>query len=134
MAESVAENAPLRRNLGLAFLTLAASSGTLVCCVLPAVMVALGAGASLAGLVTAFPQLVWLSEHKPLVFGTAFALLALSGAMQWRARMLPCPSDPRLADACGRLRRASWWLWGVALAATLTGAVFAFVLPLFGES
>jgi hypothetical protein len=134
MADSSAVNVPLRRNLGLAFLTLAASSGTLVCCVLPAVMVALGAGASLAGLVTAFPQLIWLSEHKPLVFGTALALLALSGVVQWRARMLPCPSDPRLAAACGRLRRASWWLWGLALAASLTGAAFAFVLPLFGEA
>lgn len=133
MNEAADFNAPLKRNLGVAVLTLAASSGTLVCCVLPAVMVALGAGASLAGLVTAFPQLVWLSEHKPLVFGTAFALLALSGVVQWRARALPCPSDPRLAAACTRLRRASWWLWGLALAATLTGAVFAFVLPLFGE-
>jgi hypothetical protein len=133
MVEAAAVNVPLRRNLGLAVVTLAASSGTLVCCVLPAVMVALGAGASLAGLVTAFPQLIWLSEHKPLVFGTAFALLALSGVVQWRARRLPCPSDPRLAAACARLRRASWWLWGIALAATLVGALFAFVLPLFGE-
>jgi len=122
-------NAPLRRNLGVAFATLLASSGTLVCCVLPAVMVALGAGASLAGLVTAFPQLIWLSENKPLVFGFAFAMLALSGAIQWRARLLPCPVDPIVAQACSRLRRASWWLWAAAFAATLTGAFFAFVLP-----
>ena len=127
-------NAPLRRNLGVAFATLLASSGTLVCCVLPAVMVALGAGASLAGLVTAFPQLVWLSEHKALVFGVAFAMLALSGVVQWRARSLPCPSDPKLAAACTRLRRASWWLWGIALAATLIGAVFAFVLPVLNAA
>jgi hypothetical protein len=122
-------NAPLRRNLGVAFATLLASSGTLVCCVLPAVMVALGAGASLAGLVTAFPQLIWLSEHKPLVFGAAFAMLALSGVVQWRARKLPCPADPALALACSRLRRASAWLWALALAATVVGAFFAFVLP-----
>jgi hypothetical protein len=120
--------APLRRHVGLAFLTLAASSGTLVCCVLPAVMVALGAGASLAGLVTAVPQLIWLSEHKPLVFGVAFAMLALSGIVQWRARSLPCPADPALAAACTRLRRASAWLWGIALAATALGATFAFLL------
>jgi hypothetical protein len=134
MTEAGDTNAPLRRNLGMAVITLAASSGTLVCCVLPAVMVALGAGASLAGLVTAVPQLIWLSEHKPLVFGTAFGLLALSGYVQWRARLLPCPADARLAAACTRLRRASWWLWGIALAATITGAAFAFVLPLFAEA
>src|SRR6478735_6174134 len=105
MTDAAEFNAPLRRSFGVAALALAASSGTLVCCVLPAVMVALGAGASLAGLVTAFPQLIWLSEHKPLVFGTAFVLLALSGVVQWRARSLPCRADPRLSAACARLRR-----------------------------
>ena len=55
---------PLRRNVGFAFGTLLASTATLVCCVLPAVLVSLGAGAVLAGLVSSFPQLVWLSEHK----------------------------------------------------------------------
>lgn len=120
---------PLRRNLGVALLTLLTSSGTLVCCVLPAVMVAVGAGAALAGLVTAVPQLVWLSEHKPAVFGMAFALLALSGAMLWRARGLPCPSDPALARACMGLRRASAVMWFIAVACTTLGAVFAFVLP-----
>ena len=122
---------PLRRNLGVALLTLLASGGTLVCCVLPAVMVALGAGAALAGLVTAVPQLVWLSAHKSGVFGLAFAMLALSGALLWRARRLPCPADPALAMACVRLRRASVVLWWVALACTALGAAFAFVLPLF---
>lgn len=122
-------NAPLRRNFGVAAVTLIASSGTLVCCVLPAVMVALGAGAALAGLVTAVPQLIWLSEHKAGVFGVAFAMLALSGALLWRARTLPCPADPGLARACNRLRQASWWLWSIALLCTAIGALFAFVLP-----
>lgn len=129
MGEADDANVPLRRNLGVAFVTLLASSGTLVCCVLPAVMVALGAGATLAGLVTAVPQLVWLSEHKALVFGTAFVMLMLSGLMLWRGRSLPCPADPRLAMACTRLRRASGWVWAAAAASTLLGAFFAFVLP-----
>jgi len=38
---------PLRRNVGFAFGALLASSATLVCCVLPAVLVSLGAGAVL---------------------------------------------------------------------------------------
>lgn len=121
--------APLRRNLGVAFLTLLASSGTLVCCVLPAVMVALGAGAALAGLVTAVPQLVWLSEHKAGVFGTASAMLAISGVLLWRARRLPCPADPSLARTCARLRTTSVALWWIAAVCMLVGATFAFVLP-----
>lgn len=126
-------NAPLRRNLGVATLTLLASGGTLVCCVLPAVMVALGAGAALAGLVTAVPQLIWLSEHKALVFGIATVMLALSGAMTWRARSLPCPADPAAAAACRRLRAVSVVLWWFALVAVATGAAFAFVLPLLAR-
>lgn len=124
-----AANAPLRRNLGVAVATLVASGGTLVCCVLPAVMVALGAGAALAGLVTAVPQLIWLSEHKAGVFTVAFAMLALSGALLWRARSLPCPADQELARTCTRLRRTSSWLWSIALFCTAVGALFAFVLP-----
>lgn len=121
--------AHLRRNAGVAILTLLASTGTLVCCVLPAVMVSLGAGAAVAGLVTAVPQLVWLSVHKALVFGIAFAMLALSGALLWRARRLACPADPALARACVQLRRWSVGLWAVAMLATTAGALFAFVLP-----
>jgi microsomal dipeptidase-like Zn-dependent dipeptidase len=130
MNEGAATNAPLRRNLGVATAALIASGGTLVCCVLPAAMVALGAGASLAGLVSAVPQLIWLSSHKAVVFGSAFALLVISGILLWRAHGLPCPTDPHLARACTRLRRASVGLWCVALACASLGALFAFVLPL----
>jgi len=129
MTEANVANVPLRRNLGVAVATLIASGGTLVCCVLPAVMVALGAGVALAGLVTAVPQLIWLSEHKAMVFAVAFAMLALSGALLWRGRSLPCPADAALASACTRLRRVSWILWVTALLCTAVGAVFAFVLP-----
>jgi len=120
---------PLRRNVGVALGTLIASSATLLCCVLPAVLVSIGAGAALVGLVSTFPQLVWLSEHKGWVFGIAAALLLASGALLWRARSLPCPVDPAAAQACMRLRRISHGLYFVAVASFCAGAVFAFVLP-----
>jgi len=119
----------LNRSVGLAVGALLASSATLVCCVLPAVLVAIGAGAALAGLVTALPQLVWLSEHKPLVFGVAGVLLAISGWAISRSRSEPCPADPYLARACMRLRRVSAIIYWVALGAFALGAIFAFVLP-----
>jgi len=90
---------------------------------------ALGAGAALAGLVTAVPQLIWLSEHKALVFGIAGALLVVSGMSLWYARSLPCPVDPSAARACQRLRRASGVLYAIALACFGLGVAFAFVLP-----
>jgi hypothetical protein len=120
---------PHARNVGVAFGTLLASTTTLLCCVLPAVLVSLGAGAVLVGLVSAFPQLVWLSEHKIAVFGIAGLLLAGSGAMIWRARRLPCPVDPLAARSCMRLRRVSAVIYVVSVLSFAVGATFAFVLP-----
>jgi len=97
--------------------------------VLPAVLVTLGAGAALAGLVTAIPQLVWLSEHKPLVFGTASALLIASGLATWYSRTLPCPSDPVVAQSCQRLRRINVALYCIALVSFAVGLTFAFIVP-----
>lgn len=128
MTTESAPNGPLQRNLGVALLALVASSGTLVCCVLPAV-VSLGAGAALAGLVTAVPQLAWLSQHKGAVFGVAGVFLALSGVLLWRARRLPCPADPVLARTCALLRRWSTGLWLASAFGVVLGATFAFVLP-----
>src|SRR5688572_6485346 len=117
---------PHRRNVGLACGALLASSTTLVCCVLPAVLVSLGAGAAVVGLVAAFPQLIWLSEHKPLVFGIAAVFLAASGFLLWRARTVPCPTDPILARSCTHLRRLSHGLYAVSAVLFMLGAAFAF--------
>jgi hypothetical protein len=119
----------LSRNAALAAGALLASSATLVCCVLPVVFVTLGAGAALAAVVSAVPQLIWLSEHKTLVFGGALALLAVSGVALWYGRSLPCPTDPDAAQACRRLRRISAILYSFALASFLLGFLFAFLLP-----
>jgi hypothetical protein len=119
----------LTRNAGLAAGALLASSATLICCALPAALVAAGAGAALAGLVTAVPQLIWLSEHKALVFLVAAALLVISGISLWISRRAPCPADPRLAQACRRLRGVSVCIYAVALLSFALGITFAFVLP-----
>jgi sterol desaturase/sphingolipid hydroxylase (fatty acid hydroxylase superfamily) len=123
---------PHARNAGIALGALLASSATLVCCVLPAALVSIGAGAALVTLVGRFPQLVWLSEHKAAVFGLAAALLGASGVVLWRARSLPCPTDPALAQACMRLRRISAGLYGIAVVSFVLGAGFAF-LPAASE-
>lgn len=118
------------RGRAASLLSLLTSSGTLVCCALPALLVAIGAGAALSSVVAAFPQIVWLSEHKEIVFTLAAAMLALAGVMQWRARSLPCPADPLLAAACVRTRRMSFRMYLISLIIFLIGGGFAFVLPL----
>lgn len=114
-----------------AALSLFASASTLVCCAMPAMFVTLGAGATLAGLVTKFPQLVWLSEHKAWIFSIAGFLLLAGGILQWRARNAPCPIDPAQAKACLSLRRISRIIYFVSLALYVTGFFFAFVAPRF---
>lgn len=107
------------------------STGTLLCCALPALLVTLGLGAALAGLVTAVPQLVWFSEHKDGFFLFAALMLAAGGVMQWRARSLPCPADPALARACRKTRRVSLILYGAALGVYATGFFFAYLAIYF---
>jgi hypothetical protein len=119
----------IQKNYFTAWFSLLTSTGTLVCCALPALFVSIGAGAALAGLVSTVPSLVLLSEYKGLVFGFCALMLAISGYMQWRNRYAPCPIDPELAAACTRTRRVSIWIYGVSVAIFVTGAFFAFVLP-----
>lgn len=110
-------------------LSLFLSTGTLLCCALPALFITLGLGAALGGLVSSFPQLVWLSAHKTLVFGSAAAMLVVAGVLQWRARNLPCPADPAQAKACLRMRRAGIYIYLFSVFVFLTGSFFAFVAP-----
>ena len=111
------------------WISLFGSASTLLCCALPAVFVSLGAGATFAALVTRFPQLVWVSEHKTLVFVLAGVSLVLAGVLQWNARNLPCPVDPELARACDRSRRWSKAIYWSSVGIYGIGAFFAFAAP-----
>lgn len=106
-----------------------ASSGTLICCALPALLVAMGAGAALSTLVSAVPGLVWVSEYKEAVFAAAGLMLALSGVLQWRNRSAPCPLDPALRQACLRTRQTSTRVYGVSVLIYLVGGWMAFIQP-----
>ena len=117
----------LSKESSVGWLSLLTSGSTLVCCALPSLLISLGAGATLASLVSTFPQLIWISNHKPLVFGLAAVLLLVSGyfIMQPAA----CPADRRLAQACARAKRFSRWCFALSVAAFFAGTFFAFVLP-----
>src|SRR5665213_2087816 len=108
-------------------LALFASFSTLLCCALPALFVALGAGAALIGLVNAVPQLVWLSAHKIGLFVFAGCMLTFSGITRYLNRNAPCPADPLKAKACKRLKRFSAGLFIFSLAIYATGFYFAFI-------
>lgn len=119
-----------RRLRGIQALSVLFTSGTLVCCVLPATLVLLGAGSVMASLVSAVPALVVLSQHKSLVFGLAGAGLLVAGVALWRQAVYgSCPVDPDRRRACLRLQRQARLLFGVSLAGYLVALVVTFVLP-----
>lgn len=54
------------------------SVSTLLCCALPSLLVALGMGAVVAGLVSDFPALIWLSKYKEWTFFGAGILISFN--------------------------------------------------------
>lgn len=113
----------------LPFLTLFTSLSTLICCALPALFVSLGAGATFVSVLGVFPQLIWFSEHKELVFGIAGACLLLAGIARWKGKTLVCPADPELAKSCGRAKSVSGIIYYFSLTLYLIGGFFAFIAP-----
>lgn len=113
------------------FLSLFTSMGTLVCCALPALLVTLGMGATLAGLVSAAPWLVALSEYKIALFAIAGVMLIIAAIFQYRSRFEACPADPKQAKACAQARRMSLIILVVSVVIYLIGFFFAFIAAYF---
>lgn len=108
-----------RREKGVSWLTLFASTGTLICCALPIALVTLGMGATVAALTSSFPILITLSQHKIWVFGFSALLLGVSGWLLYRPGRR-CPRDPELGALCektNRWNRRVYWtsvaIWGI---------------------
>ncbi|MEA9357156.1 hypothetical protein SHI21_13105 [Bacteriovorax sp. PP10] len=122
-------NNDLQKNIWISFFSLFTSMSTLICCALPALFVSIGLGATMVGLVTTFPSLIWLSENKLPVFAGSFLMLSFSSYMQYRARFLPCPIDPNEARACTTARMWSKRITIFSIVVWVIGASFA-LLPM----
>lgn len=93
----------LTRQSRLGWLALFGSTGTLVCCALPILLVTLGFGSVVAALTLRYPLLVTLSEYEGWMFGLSAVLLTLAAWAIW-GRGMHCPADPVLATRCQRTR------------------------------
>jgi hypothetical protein len=111
------------------WISLFASASTLVCCALPALFVTLGFGAIVAGLVANLPGLIWLSEHKTLVFSGAAIIILLTGILREKSKEITCPLDPQKREICLRLRKTSDWVYRTSLILYGVGFFFAFLAP-----
>ena len=108
---------------------LLASSSTLICCALPALLVLLGAGASLANFITIFPFFIVLSKHKILISIIATVTLSLAGYLNYKTYHMPCPADPRLGKQCMQTRKRSVYIYIISVFIFIFATIFTYVLP-----
>ena len=111
------------------YFSLFASSSTLICCALPAIFVALGAGASFASLITIFPYLVTLSQYKLYITLFAFLMIVIAGYINYKTYYMPCPADPELGRACTETRKKSRYLYYISVAIFLFAVIFTYIVP-----
>ena len=111
------------------FISLFASSSTLICCALPAIFVALGAGASFASLVSTFPFLIVLSQYKIFISLFALIILLIAGFVNYKTYYMPCPADPELGRLCLQTRKRSRILYYFSFTIFLFATIFTYVIP-----
>jgi len=108
------------------WLILFASTGTLLCCALPIILVSLGMGAVVASLASNVPFLITLSMHKGWVFAVSGILLLLGGWALYRPNRV-CPADPELGALCDKAHKWNVRLFWASVLIWCTGFFFAFL-------
>ncbi len=113
----------LRQQRGITLLTLFTTSGTLICCALPILLVTFGLGSAVVAMTTAVPFLITLTQYKIWVFAFSGLMLLVSGLVLYRPGR-HCPSDPELGAACSladRWNHRIYWtsviIWGIGFTA-----------------
>ena len=113
----------------LGLLTLLASTSTLICCALPALFVTLGAGATFASMVSAFPQLIIISHYKVYISIATLIILVIAGLFIEKSKHDPCPIDPNLRNTCLRTRKRTSFIYYISVGIFVFASFFTYVLP-----
>lgn len=114
------------------WLILLASSATLVCCVIPIVLVSLGLGALVAALYGNIPFLSFLGIYKSWTFAVTAAILLLAAWALYRPGRT-CPADPALAKACSSAHRWNTRLFWVSVLLWSISFLSAYLLLPIGQ-
>lgn len=115
-----------RKEISLGFFTLFASSGTLICCALPIILVTFGMGATVAALTSSFPFLVVLSQHKIWVFIVSGVMLLMSVMIIYRPNQ-SCPIDPVQAKICQTSKKWNKRIYWLSVIIWCIGFFAAFI-------
>lgn len=117
-------------------LSLFTSLSTLICCAIPSLLVILGFGAVFSSLISFFPQIIWLSENKIIVFIiSGFLLLANWVIFLKTKKQLACEINlgekPKEATACDESKGLSSWILYISTTLWIIGFFFAFLVKYF---
>ena len=111
----------------LSFFTLFTSTGTLLCCALPALLAAVAGGSAVASLISAAPWLIPLSQHKGWIFIVAGILLAFTALFTLRPQSkLVCAING--GEGCATANSFSKFMLYVSLGIYTIGFFFAYLL------
>ena len=111
-------------------LTLFTSTGTLLCCALPAALATLAGGTAVIALTSAVPWLIPLSQHKEWIFLTATLMLLVNGILILRPKGAVACSITR-GEGCEVAGRFTKFMFWSSAAMVGTGAFFSYaVVPL----
>lgn len=119
----------MKRPITWSWLLLFTTTGTLLCCAIPIILVLLGLGAAVATMATSAPWLITLSQYKVWMFSVSGLLIVLAAYAVYRSGRT-CPVDPELATAC--LKADKWnrrFIW-ISVVMWCIGFLAAYVLPL----
>lgn len=111
----------------LKWLTLFLSTGTLLCCALPILLVSLGFGSLVAGLFYHSETLTFVAEHKYYTLGLSFLFLLFLAWLIYRPNQ-SCPVDPELSKACHSSKDYNKIIFWLSMFIWLTGFFFSVLL------
>lgn len=117
----------MSKKLFLPTFSLFTSFSTLLCCALPALLVTIGAGATLASIISVSPWLIALSKYKIYTFGFSALMLIFAGIVRYKSKDNFCPTDPNQAKACKNLKIISGVIYWSSVIIFLIGFFFAFI-------
>jgi len=109
------------------FFALFTSTGTLICCALPAAVAAFAGGAAVTSMISTFPWMVTLSTYKGWIFLGSGMMLLISGILVYRPQgKVACSiTGGEGCDVAGRFTKVMFWSSVIIYS---TGAFFAYAL------